>query len=224
MLLRMMYAIHSVVLTFSLVFALAVAAISVFGFLPERRRPIQITFLTWISCYALYILLFTGPGDLRVYPAAETAHYSLPWKAGVTRFVAQGNNSFLSHRDSHQFAWDFVMENGTEILAAREGTVFSIEDSLDGIGYLSNFIVIRHKDGESSAYAHIQNKGALVKVGESVRRGQSIALSGMVGQTLFPHLHFYVLGSDGRSSIPISFREVENGVPLAGRFYTSDNK
>lgn len=198
-----------------------------FVFVPSiwKRSKSKILTLSsvWFFFYGAFILFFTGPVNLSQYPAKETSPYRLPWAAGVTRFVAQGNRSFTSHRDFHQFAWDFVMPNGTKILAARDGQVAEIEDSFDGIGLKSNYIIVRHDDGERSAYAHVRHRGALVKVGDGVKQGQPIALSGMVGQTLFPHVHFYVIGKDGTSSIPISFFEVPGGVPLAGRFYTSEN-
>ncbi|MBK8202511.1 MAG: M23 family metallopeptidase [Bdellovibrionales bacterium] len=160
---------------------------------------------------------------MKIYPPQEESPYKLPWKAGISRFVAQGNRSFTSHRDFHQYAWDFVMANGTEILAVRDGKVVEIEDTYDGIGYMSNFIIVEHKDGTKSAFAHIKKGGALVKISDFVKQGQPIALSGMVGQTIFPHVHFYVIGKDGNSSIPVSFREVPSGVPFAGHIYTSQN-
>ena len=171
----------------------------------------------------MFICLFTGPTDLKEYPPQSSSPYRLPWKAGVSRFVAQGNRSFTSHRDFHLYAWDFVMPNGTEILAARDGRVREVEDSFDGIGLKSNFLIIEHEDGERSAYAHIRQSGALVKVGDQVKQGQPVALSGMVGQTIFPHVHFYVINKEGTSSIPISFSEVPGGVPMAGHFHTSEN-
>ncbi len=190
-----------------------------------RRNKQRITrfYVLWFSAYALFILFFTGPENLETYPPQQGSPYKLPWKAGVTRFVAQGNHSFTSHRGLHRFAWDFVMSNGTEVLAARAGRVLEIKDDWDGIGLNSNYISIEHDDGEKSVYAHIRFHGALVHVGESVKQGQPIALSGMVGQTVFPHVHFYVLNKEGNQSIPISFAEVEGGVPFAGRFYTSGN-
>lgn len=115
------------------------------------------------------------------------------------------------------------MPIGTEILAARDGKVVEVLDSVDGIGFVSNFISIEHEDGARSTYAHIQKGGARVKVGDSIRQGQVIALSGMVGQTIFPHVHFYVVDKKGLA-LPVSFRDVdESGVPLAGRTYTSQN-
>lgn len=177
----------------------------------------------WYLPYVVFILTFTGPKDLSIYPAQASSPYKLPWRAGVSRFVAQGNRSFTSHRDFHEYAWDFVMAVGTEVLAARDGVVAKVEDSFDGIGLNSNVIEIEHEDGQRSAYAHIRYKGSLVKVGEIIKQGQPIALSGMVGQAPGPHLHFLVINKEGTSSIPISFNDVPDGVPLAGHFYTSGN-
>ncbi len=121
------------------------------------------------------------------------------------------------------YAWDFVMPTGTEVLAARGGRIEKVEDSFDGVGLDSNVIEVVHEDGERSAYAHIRYHGSLVKVGDLVKQGQPIALSGMVGQAPGPHLHFLVINKEGTSSIPISFSDVPGGVPLAGHFYTSGN-
>jgi murein DD-endopeptidase MepM/ murein hydrolase activator NlpD len=123
----------------------------------------------------------------------------------------------------HFYAWDFVMSIGTEILAARSGTVIEIVQNFSTVGLHGNYILIRHTDGEISGYFHIQHDGALVKIGDVVQQGQAIALSGMTGQTTLPHLHFVVFNSEQTASIPVSFRDVETGVPLAGRFYTSSN-
>lgn len=177
----------------------------------------------WFIPYAIFILFFSGPTDLAIYPPNDTSPYKLPWKAGISRFVAQGNRSFTSHRGYHLYAWDFVMPIGTEVLAAREGRVVEVVDSFDGIGLNANYVTIQHPDGNSSVYAHIKHLGSLVKVGEIVRRGQPIALSGMVGQAPGPHLHFYVINSDHSASIPVSFNDVPGGIPLAGHFYASGN-
>ncbi len=193
------------------------------SFYQKRKIKVRIFLIVWFIPYFFFILFFTGPKDLDAYPPREQAPYKLPWKAGVRRFVAQGNRSFTSHRDFHEYAWDFVMANGTEILAARDGRVLEVNDGFNGIGLNSNAITIEHQDGQRSAYAHIRYHGAIVKVGGLVKQGQPIALSGMVGQTIFPHVHFLVINKDGTSSIPISFAEVPGGVPLAGRFYTSEN-
>jgi energy-coupling factor transporter transmembrane protein EcfT len=189
----------------------------------KYKRTILASISVWVIIYAIFIFFFTGPVDLNQYPTAVNSPYRLPWKSGVKRFVAQGNRSFISHRGLHLIAWDFVMPVGTPVLAAREGIVVHVEVDHDGIGLLANYIVIEHGDGIRTAYAHLKKDGALVKEGDQVKQGQSIGLSGIVGQTLFPHLHFSVTSDKGTLPAPISFKEVPGGVPFAGHFYTSEN-
>lgn len=200
-----------------------ICSVSQFSVWRKYRSKINIFYIFWFLAYFIFILFFTGPDDLNKYPPQIGSPYKLPWARGVTRFVAQGNRSFTSHRGTHRFAWDFVMPNGSEILSARDGRVIEVYDKWDGIGLNSNFLSVEHEDGQRSVYAHIKNNGSLVKVGALVKQGQLIALSGMVGQTIFPHVHFYVLNKEGTSSVPISFSDVQNGVPFAGHFYTSQN-
>ena len=117
------------------------------------------------------------------------------------------------------------MPIGTPVLAAREGKIIKIIQNFDGIGFHSNFVHILHQDGQVSGYAHVKKNSVPVKVGDFVRRGQTIALSGLVGETIIPHLHFYVLNAEQNKSIPVSFHDVPGtGVPLAGHFYTSKNQ
>lgn len=190
----------------------------------SRHRRAALGFCAaWFGAYGLFIAFGTGPEDLSAYPPRATSPYRLPWRPGISRFVAQGNRSFASHRGGHLRAWDFWMAVGTEILAARSGEVVAVEDSLDGIGLASNFVTIQHDDGSRATYAHIRKHGSAVHVGEHVRLGQVIASSGRVGQTVFPHLHFVVTNREGSESIPISFADIPDGVPLAGHWYTSGN-
>jgi murein DD-endopeptidase MepM/ murein hydrolase activator NlpD len=60
-----------------------------------------------------------------------------------------------------------------------------------------NNIVIQHNDNSRSGYWHLQKDGALVKVGDTVKQGQLIGLSGKTGYAATPHLHFIVWKSSG---------------------------
>lgn len=92
--------------------------------------PVAKFYIGWIVVYCLFIILTTGPVGDRLYALPTTSPYKLPWKAGVSRFVSQGNRSFTSHRDLHFYAWDFWMAIGTEVLAARAGAIIRIEQIL----------------------------------------------------------------------------------------------
>lgn len=187
-----------------------------------KRKYKALSFL--IIMFVVYFFGLTGPRRLESYPQANSSPYRLPWKSGDVRFVSQGNRSFTTHRGRIEHAWDFWMAVGTPVFAARGGVVKEVVDHLDGVGiFHGNFIAIEHKDGTRAIYAHLKKQTAQVKIGETIQQGKVIGQSGMVGFTINPHLHFHVLGPDGLNSIPITFREVKGGIPLAGRFYKSEN-
>ena len=82
---------------------------------------------------------------------------------------------------------DIAVETGTPIYAAGKGTVkeagFSAQDG--------NFVRIDHGNGQETFYAHCA--GVLVKTGDTVELGQTIASVGSTGMSTGPHLHFEVL-------------------------------
>ena len=127
--------------------------------------------------------------------------YALPYEESKTFRVIQGYFSRLTHKE--RAALDFNMKRGTNITAAREGVVVRAKEdgTLGGLKskYRShgNNIVIQHTDGSRAGYWHLQHDGALVNVGDTVKQGQVIALSGKTGYAAVPHLHFLVWRSGG---------------------------
>lgn len=96
---------------------------------------------------------------------------------------------------------DFVCPVGTELVAAAPGTVVMIRDTWLRGGLT---VAVDHGDGVLTQYTHCWK--AQVCLGQKVRRGEVVALSGVSGMdmTIFcpwipPHIHFMVW---------------ENGVPL----------
>ena len=73
-------------------------------------------------------------------------------------------------------------------------------------GGRANFVRILHDDGTMALYAHLATNGALVRVGQQVRAGQRIGLSGTTGFTTGPHLHFVVQVNRGMRLVSIPFR------------------
>lgn len=82
--------------------------------------------------------------------------------------------------------------NGVDTAAPMNTPVMSTGDGIvSRIGnhpYAGRYIVIDHSGTFKTRYLHL-NK-VLVKRGQSVKRGQRIALSGNSGRTTGPHLHF----------------------------------
>src|SRR6476469_10621354 len=95
-------------------------------------------------------------------------------------------------------AIDFIAPQNTPVLAAKGGIVtFVKDDSNIGGPYPSfwdstNFIIIKHSNGEYSRYDHLEYHSAKVKVDQKVSAEQEIANIGMTGYTYIPHLHFQV--------------------------------
>ncbi|MBI3051363.1 M23 family metallopeptidase [Candidatus Woesearchaeota archaeon] len=142
--------------------------------------------------------------------------YSLPFRRkDLIKAVADPRGHFLHLRH----AIDFILPEGSHVKAARAGVVEQVKtDSNKGgadtkyasMKYL-NFITIRHNYGEFSQYCHLKHQGGFVRVGEKVREGQAIALSGNTGFSAFPHLHFHVAKANntkmGWETLKVRFRE-----------------
>jgi murein DD-endopeptidase MepM/ murein hydrolase activator NlpD len=126
--------------------------------------------------------------------------YELPYEEGKSPLLAQGYFSRFSHKE--RAALDFKMKRGTKICAARDGIVIRVKEDGDRGGWnrkyrpYGNNIVIQHTDSSRAGYWHLQKEGALVNVGDTVKKGQVIGLSGKTGYALFPHLHFIVWDFD----------------------------
>ena len=86
---------------------------------------------------------------------------------------------------------DIAAEVGEPVYAVAEGEVVYAGDGLRGYG---NVVIIQHRDGISSLYAH--NSELKVKQGEHVAQGSLIALMGSTGHSTGPHVHFELRQGD----------------------------
>lgn len=73
----------------------------------------------------------------------------------------------------------------TPVLATADGVVAYTGNGVAGLGGL---VMLKHGDGWTSVYGHTRQ--VLVQRGQSVRRGQAVALSGDTGFADRPELHF----------------------------------
>lgn len=147
-----------------------------------------------------------------VYPNWKTSKYVLPYPVGLTYLVKLSNCSASYHSAGKpdQFAVDFAMDIGTLITASRGGEVIAVEEA--GRDYdraHNNYVIIDHKDGTYGYYMHLTHQGAIVKIGDTVTKGDSIGYAGATGLAGYPHLHLVIV-KDNYSwpyeSIPLNFR------------------
>jgi murein DD-endopeptidase MepM/ murein hydrolase activator NlpD len=138
------------------------------------------------------------PGDFRAVQDTS-ATYHVPFDTAAETFrVDQSFHGRFSHHDpQNEFAVDIDMPEGTAVLAARDGVVMTVDNDFFGNGLdmaqygdRANNIRIVHADGAMSVYAHLKLESARVHVGQHVKAGQTIALSGDTGYASGPHLHF----------------------------------
>lgn len=158
--------------------------------------------------------------DYSVYEDWKSSMYILPYPAGFSFEVAQGNHSPARSEDwnSHRwdgpwaYAYDFFMPIGSPVIAVRAGKVIWIEEKYtddDNAADKGNGLAIVHEDGTLAVYGHLTQNGVLVELGDYVEQGEKIALSGSSGASPIPHLHFHVSPTPkevNSRSIPITFR------------------
>jgi murein DD-endopeptidase MepM/ murein hydrolase activator NlpD len=101
-------------------------------------------------------------------------------------------------RDAFHKGVDFAGAPGSSVTAVAAGVV-TWAGERSGFGKL---IEINHGDGFVTRYAH--NERTLVTVGDTVKRGEPVALMGSTGRSTGPHVHFEVL-RNGRQVDPLSF-------------------
>lgn len=158
--------------------------------------------------------------------------YLLPFEKGRSFRVTQSYGGRLTHHDHDKYAVDFGMPEGTKVCAARDGVVVDLMESSEVGGpdkkYKdeANFVSIAHDDGTIGEYLHLKRDGVLVEIGDKVKAGQPIALSGNTGYSTVPHVHFGVYSPRDvhrLQSHPITFTTVQGDItePAEGKRYTA---
>ena len=157
--------------------------------------------------------------------------YALPFHQSFK--VSQGFNGNTSHRGTSKYAIDFAMPIGTAVYAARGGKVVEIVQHHNQHGMdvkmrqFANYVIIEHDDKTLGRYFHLQHQGSKVVLGQIVKKGELIALSGDTGRTSGAHLHFVVTkveehkGEYRSVSIPVRFKCSEGVIdnPVKGQSY-----
>ena len=112
---------------------------------------------------------------------AIAGYYAWPVAGGVKTQGLHGYNGV-----------DIGASSGTSIFAAAQGTVIIARSGGWNGGY-GSYVVVQHSNGTQTLYAHASQ--VLVSQGQSVAKGQTIAIIGATGRATGPHLHFEVRGA-----------------------------
>lgn len=90
-------------------------------------------------------------------------------------------------RRVHHSGVDFAGKMGSDVVTVAAGVV-TYSGKRSGYG---NLVEINHGNGYSTRYGH--SSALLVKVGDTVKKGQVVAKMGTSGRSTGPHVHFEVL-------------------------------
>ncbi len=118
-------------------------------------------------------------------PADRVGTSQFLWPTAVHRITQYFHQYF--HGRIHTGV-DIAGPRGTSIYAADDGVVIASGWNTGGYG---NMIIIDHGGGLYTRYGHASK--LLVTAGQTVQRGDVIALMGSTGRSTGPHLHFEVM-------------------------------
>ena len=118
---------------------------------------------------------------------SETQTLNLEMSPPVRGIIIESFDVSIKH-----YGIDIVLKEQTPVKAVADGIVLLSEWTIDS----GHTVIVYHKDQLTSVYKH--NYLSKVKIGDYVKQGQVVALSGNTGElTSGPHLHFELWDSNG---------------------------
>jgi murein DD-endopeptidase MepM/ murein hydrolase activator NlpD len=168
---------------------------------------IVILFCSFLDCFAQpYSSLNSNNFEQLLWPVGNQLNEGVFLLMLVDHDQASGiindyncNDQYVydGHTGTDISAYNFhAMDWGIPIYAANDGVVTFLRDDQFDRNYWPpyigqpNGIIVRHSDGSNSQYWHLRKNSATITVGDSVRKGDIIAMMGSSGSTPIPHLHF----------------------------------
>ncbi|MDB2414674.1 peptidoglycan DD-metalloendopeptidase family protein [Rickettsiales bacterium] len=127
----------------------------------------------------------------------------------ITSGYGKRRHPILGYNKMHK-GIDFGAPHGTPIYAAGDGVI----ERLGRYGGYGKYIRINHKNGYSTAYAHMSRYGRNLTDGSKVKQGQIIGYVGSTGRSTGAHLHYEIM-INGRHTNPLSIKTV-SGRTLKG--------
>lgn len=148
------------------------------------------------------------PGHARPYRPASAPRGIATQSEGAHKGTASGSVTWMwptqgkiarTYTDNQQ-GIEIAGKLGQPVVAAASGQVVYSGDGLPSYG---NLIIIKHNGTYLSAYGH--NKKLLVKEGDIVKRGETIALMGETGTGITQPMLFFEIRLDGNPVNPILY-------------------
>jgi len=139
----------------------------------------------------LRVYYFDDPNLRGYYDASGKSPYEGGWRkpipgAAITSAFNPRRMHPILHKIMPHMGTDIGAAMGTPVGAAAPGTVSYIGPG----GAAGNLLKVMHGNGIETGYAHLSRYVAGIKVGDKVKRLQTIGYVGSTGRSTGPHLHF----------------------------------
>jgi murein DD-endopeptidase MepM/ murein hydrolase activator NlpD len=132
------------------------------------------------------------PSTATAPPPGPTPHFQWPLRGKIITPYGTTNGQKSD-------GIDIAADNGAPVKAADEGSVVYAGD---GVPHLGNLLLIEHSAGYITAYGN--NEALLVKKGDKIAKGQTVARAGATGGASSPRLHFEVRRGGSKTIDPMT--------------------
>ena len=119
-----------------------------------------------------------------IWPVTTSKKISSPYGSRV--------NPVTGRSETHKGVDIAGVFYSSNVIAAKAGTVII---SQYGSSY-GNYVVVSHGTGNTTLYAHLSKRS--VKVGDTVKQGDVLGVTGSTGNSTGPHLHFEITEGGSR--------------------------
>lgn len=151
-------------------------------------------------CYNVNGRLFMTADGAKISPTERLffydASYSMPVEGAYLSSKYGMRTSPISGKRKFHSGIDLAVAEGTAVHPCKSGTVMECKN---GDKVFGNYVVIEHKNGVTSLYAHL--KQILTSKGAAVGTASIIGKVGHTGMATGPHLHFEIK-TQGKSIDP----------------------
>ena len=131
-------------------------------------------------------------GNITDFENVETTAVS----GGVNTFLMPTSGEVVSKYGyrTHPITKKYTMHNGIDIAAKKGSDIYaSFDGTVTSAGYSDSYgyyVIVSHSKNVETLYAH--SSKLKVKKGDTVKKGDVIALVGSTGWSTGPHLHFEI--------------------------------
>ena len=149
-------------------------------------HPYSPEFNDWLRIVPDELLMpFPERGIFRMQSyGSSSGIYKLPYECGKSAYVSRAGSD---HNNAVDFLINGVSGGNDVVVAAADGQVYAVVENRTACccnsSYKSNYVIIKHPNGEYSYYVHLKAYSVVVSVGQWVKQGDVIAREGDVGYT-----------------------------------------